>query len=74
MDNPTILYQAAKLHHGEIRTEMESWRMAHQVKSGRPGMVKRLVAASGALLKKVFVRPKQETLSPDEHLILNTNL
>ena len=38
MDNPTILYQATKLHYRDIRQEMASWRMANQVKITKPGV------------------------------------
>jgi hypothetical protein len=73
MDNPTILYEAAKQHHGEIKKEMAEWRMANQAKTTRPGLVKRFIMAGHTLLKKVVVRQKQEPRSPEEHLILNTN-
>ena len=69
MENPIMLYQAAKLHHREIEKER-----ANQVKITKSGIVKRFVMASGSFLKKVFVRPKQEPQYPDEHLVLHTNL
>ena len=73
MDNPTILYEAAKLHYGEIEKEMASWRMANQAKTARPGPINLFVMASETLLKKLVVRQKQGRHSPDEHLILKTN-
>ena len=71
MDNPTILYQAARLHHREIKDEMTLWRMAKQAKNTKPGVAKRYAMASVIFLKRLVAQPKQEARSTDEHLAMN---
>ena len=73
MDNPTILYEAARLHYGEIRKESDSWRMANQANTNKPGLIRRIVVASETLSKKMIVRQKQVAHSSDEYLVLKTN-
>jgi hypothetical protein len=70
MDTPTILFEAAKLHHAEIEKEMASWRMAHQAKSARPGMLERFVIGSKSLIKKMMTQKTPETHSQDDGLVL----
>ena len=65
MDNPTILYEAAKLHYGEIMKESASWRMANQAKGIRPGLIIRFLNASVPYLKKMVARRKQEQYAAD---------
>ena len=73
MDHPTILYEAAKMRQAEIKKEMASWRLAHQSKTTKPGLMVRFAMAGLALLKKAGLQQKQESHSSDENLILNTN-
>ena len=72
MDNPTILYEVAKLHHREIEKEMASWRMAHQAKNSGPGLTERFVTAIKTLVMKMIALQKREAHSPDEGLVLDT--
>ena len=72
MDNPTILYEASKLHYGEIKKESESWRLAIQAKTARPRPVKRVNTASKTLLKKIFLRQKRDEHMQGDGWILTT--
>jgi hypothetical protein len=76
MDNPLIICEVAKLHQRDVLREVALRRLANQAKAARitrPGLKKRFVMASESLLKKRVVRQEQETLSPKEHLVVNTN-
>jgi hypothetical protein len=64
MDNPYILQDAAKLHHGEILKEMAEWRMVNQAKTARPGPMKRFIMASEKLLKKLVRQKNRRLLLP----------
>lgn len=76
MENPLLLSEVAKLHQRDVMKEIVLRQEANQVKAtkiARPGLIKRFVLVSETLLKKLVVRQKHETLSPDVHLFINTN-
>jgi hypothetical protein len=48
-------------------------QLANQAKTARPGLIKRFFAASESFLKELVMQQKQESLSPDGHMVININ-
>ena len=66
MNHPTILYEAAKLHHKEIQMEMASWQMANRAKRLKrksPKPRKRFVMLSFSSNKNNRIEKLEEVFS-----------
>lgn len=76
MENTLLLCQVAKLHQRDVEKEIALRQITNQVKVAkevRKGLVRTYYQARVSFLKNKVERRKYETISPDEHLILNTN-